>query len=104
VAPALALVMALGFIAGIHVIPLVLLIDTTFPLSGGPAPALWAMAILLGSQTTLLLTPFSNNVTMLARLTGLHPLEIGPKRNWGFSLLVALAGLLYLVLLTLLLL
>jgi hypothetical protein len=41
---------------------------------------------------------------MLARLTGMHPLEIGPKRNWGFSLLVALAGLLYLVLLTLLLL
>ena len=104
VAPALALVMALGFIAGIHVIPLVLLIDTTFPLDGGPAPALWAMAILLGSQATLLLTPFSNNVTMLARLTGLHPLEIGPKRNWGFSLVVALAGLLYLGLLTILLL
>jgi hypothetical protein len=104
VAPALALVMALGFIAGIHVIPLVLLIDTTFPLDGGPAPALWAMAILLGSQATLLLTPFSNNVTMLSRLTGLHPLEIGPKRNWGFSLVVALAGLLYLGLLTILLL
>jgi hypothetical protein len=34
----------------------------------------------------------------------LHPLEIGPKRNWGFSLVMALAGLLYVALLTLLLL
>jgi hypothetical protein len=83
------------------VIPLVLLIDTAFPLSGGPAPALWAVAILLGSQVALLSTPFSNSVTMLARLTSLHPLEIGPKRNWGFSLVMALAGLLYIALLTL---
>ena len=27
-------------------------------------------------------------VTMLSRLTGLHPLEIGPKRNWRFGLAV----------------
>ena len=101
VAPALAFVVALGFVGGIHVIPLVLLIDTAFPLSGGPAPALWAVAILLGSQVALLSTPFSNSVTMLARLTSLHPLEIGPKRNWGFSLVMALAGLLYIALLTL---
>jgi hypothetical protein len=50
------------------------------------------------------LTPFSNNVTMLARLTGLHPLEIGPKRNWQFSLIVGLAATAYLALLTVLLL
>ena len=104
VAPALALVIAFGFVAGIHVIPLVLLIDTAFPLYGGPAPALWAVAILLGAQTTLLSTPFSNNVTMLARLTGLHPLEIGPKRNWKFGLILALATSAYLGLLTFLLL
>jgi hypothetical protein len=104
VAPALALVVALGFVGGIHVIPLVLLINTAFPLSGGLAPALWAVAILLGSQVALLLTPFSNSVTMLARLTRLHPLEVGPKRNWGFSLTMALAATAYLTLLTLLLL
>lgn len=103
VAPALALVVALGWVAGIHVIPLILLINTAFPLSNGPTPALWAFAILLGAQTVLLLTPFSNNVTMLARLTGLHPLEIGPKRNWGFSLVLAVAATAYLGLLTLLL-
>lgn len=102
VAPALALVVGLGWFAGIHVIPLVLLIDAAFPLSGGPAPALTAAAILLGAQGAILLTPFSNATTMLARLTGLHPLEVGLKRNWGFGLLVALAGLLYLGLLTLL--
>ena len=100
VAPALAFVVALGFVGGIHVIPLVLLINTAFPLSGGPAPALWAVAILLGSQVALLLTPFSNSVTMLARLTRLHPLEIGPKRNWRFGLFVALAAAAYLELLT----
>jgi hypothetical protein len=104
VAPALALVVALGFVGGIHVIPLVLLINTAFPLGGGPAPALWAIAILLGSQVALLLTPFSNSVTMLARLTRLHPLEVGPKRNWGFSLVMALAATAYLTLLTFLLL
>ncbi|MDQ4063373.1 MAG: hypothetical protein M3122_05625, partial [Actinomycetota bacterium] len=102
VAPALALVTGLGFIAGIHVVPLVLLINTAFPLDSGPAPALWAMAILLGAQAALLLTPFSNNLTMLARLTGLHPLEIGLKRNWKFGLVMALATAAYLTLLTLL--
>jgi hypothetical protein len=103
VAPVLALVVGLGWLMGIHVIPLILLINIAFPLSNGPAPALWAAAILLGAQGAILLTPFSNATTMLARLTGLHPLEIGPKRNWRFSLFVALAGLLYLGLLTLLL-
>jgi hypothetical protein len=104
VAPALALTVGLGWLAGIHVIPMVLLINTAFPLGGGPAPALWAMAILLGAQVTMLLTPFSNNVTMLARLTELHPVEIGPKRNWKFSLALALAVTTYLTLLTFLLL
>ena len=104
VAPALALIMALGFVAGIHVIPMVLLLNAAFPLDGGPAPALWAAALLLGAQSTLLLTPFSSAVTMLSRLTGLHPLEIGPKRNLGFGLIVGIGALLYLGLLTLLLL
>lgn len=104
VAPALAVVLASGFVAGIHVIPMVLLINTAFPLDGGPAPALWAVAILLGSQSTLLLTPFSSAVTMLSRLSGLHPLEIGPKRNRRFALVLGLAATLYLGLLTLLLL
>ena len=104
VAPALALIMALGFVAGIHVIPMVLLLNTAFPLDGGPAPALWAAALLLGSQSVLLLTPFSTTVTMLSRLTGLHPIEVGPKRNLGFGLIVGFAAILYLGLLTLLLL
>src|SRR5215211_5906279 len=104
VAPALALIMGVGFVAGIHVIPMALLLNTAFPLDGGPAPALWAAALLLGAQSTLLLTPFSSAVTMLSRLTGLHPLEIGPKRNLGFCLIIAVAALLYLGLLTLLLL
>ena len=104
VAPALAVVMAVGFVAGIHVIPMILLINTAFPLDSSPSPALWAAAILLGAQSVLLLTPFSNAVTMLARLTGLHPLEIGPRRNWRFGLAVALAAMLYLIALTLLLL
>jgi hypothetical protein len=104
VAPALMLTIGLGFVVGIHVIPMILLINTAFPLDGGPAPALWAVALLLGGQSALLLTPFSSAVTMLARLTGLHPLEIGPRRNRGFGLAVALAALLYLALLTLLLL
>ncbi|MBA2535319.1 MAG: hypothetical protein H0V21_09925 [Rubrobacter sp.] len=104
VAPALALIMALGFVAGIHVIPMVLLLNAAFPLDGGPAPALWAAALLLGAQSTLLLTPFSSAVTMLSRLTGLHPLEIGPRRNLGFGLIVGAAAMLYLGLLTLLLL
>jgi hypothetical protein len=104
VAPALALIMAVGFVAGIHVIPMVLLLNTAFPLDGGPAPALWAAALLLGSQSVLLLTPFSTTVTMLSRLTGLHPLEVGPRRNLGFGVVVALGAMLYLGVLTLLLL
>ena len=104
VAPALALIMAVGFVVGIHVIPMVLLLNTAFPLDGGPAPALWAAALLLGAQSTLLLTPVSSAVTMLSRLTGLHPLEIGPRRNLGFCLILGLASILYLGLLTLLLL
>jgi hypothetical protein len=103
VAPALMLTIGVGFVIGIHVIPMILLINTAFPLDGGSAPTLWAVALLLGAQSALLLTPFSNAVTMLARLTGLHPLEIGPKRNWGFGLAVTLAALLFLGLLTLLL-
>jgi hypothetical protein len=101
VAPALMLTIGVGFVVGIHVIPMVLLINTAFPLDGGPAPALWAVALLLGAQSALLLTPFSSAVTMLARLTGLHPLEIGPKRNWGFGLAVTLAAMLYVGALTL---
>jgi hypothetical protein len=104
VAPALALIMAVGFISGIHVIPMVLLLNTAFPLDGGSAPALWAAALLLGSQSVLLLTPFSTTVTMLSRLTGMHPLDVGPRRNLGFGLLVALGAMLYLGVLTLLLL
>jgi len=104
VAPALATIMAVGFVAGIHVVPMVLLLDAAFPLDGGPAPVLWAVGILLGSQAALLLTPFSSAVTMLSRLTGLHPLEVGPRRNWPFGLVLALASAAYLGLLTLLLL
>ena len=104
VAPALALIMAIGFVAGIHVIPMVLLLNAAFPLDSGPAPALWAAALLLGAQSTLLLTPFSSAVTMLSRLTGEHPLEIGPRRNLGFGLIVGIGALLYLGLLTWLLL
>jgi len=104
VAPTLALIMGVGFVAGIHVIPMVLLLNAAFPLDGGPAPALWAAALLLGAQSTLLLTPFSSAVTMLSRLTGLHPLEIGPRRNLGFCLIMAIAAMSYLGLLTMLLL
>jgi hypothetical protein len=104
VAPALALIMGVGFVAGIHVIPMVLLLNAAFPLDGGPAPALWAAALLLGAQATLLLTPFSSAVTMLSRLTGLHPLEVGPRRNVGFCLVMAVAAMLYLAMLTFLLL
>jgi hypothetical protein len=103
VAPALMLAISVGFVVGIHVIPMVLLINTAFPLDGGPTPALWAAALLLGAQSALLLTPFSSAVTMLSRLTGMHPLEIGPQSNWGFGLAVTLAALLYLGVLTLLL-
>jgi hypothetical protein len=65
---------------------------------------LWAAALLLGSQSVLLLTPFSTTVTLLSRLTGLHPLEVGPRRNLGFGVVVALGAMLYLGVLTLLLL
>ena len=102
VAPALMITIGVGFLAGIHVIPMILLINTAFPLDSGPTPALWATALLLGAQSALLFTPFSSAVTMLSRLTGLHPLEIGPRRNWRFSLLVTLASFLYVGLLTLL--
>lgn len=104
VAPALAVIMAVGFVCGIHVIPMVLLLNTAFPLDSGPAPALWAIAILLGSQAALLMTPFSSSVTMLSRLSGLHPLVAGPKKNWKFGLVIALGSAVYLVLLTTLLL
>ena len=104
VAPALAIIMGVGFIAGIHVIPMVLLLDAAFPLDGGPAPALWAAALLFGAQCTLLLTPFSSAVTMLSRLTGLHPFEVGPRRNVGFCLVMAVAAMVYLGLLTFLIL
>ena len=104
VAPALALIMGVGFVAGIHVIPMVLLLNAAFPLDGGPAPALWAAALLLGAQSTLLFTPVSSAVTMLSRLTGLHPLEVGPRRNLGFCLIMAIAAVLYLAVLTFLLL
>lgn len=103
VAPALALVVGTGFVMGIHVVPLVLLINTAFPLIESPSPTLWAVAILLGSSCALLLTPFSNSVTMLARLSEMHPLEIGPKRNWRFALALIVASAAYLTLLTLLL-
>jgi hypothetical protein len=102
VAPALMITIGVGFLVGIHVIPMILLINTAFPLDSGPTPGLWATALLLGAQSALLFTPFSSAVTMLSRLTGLHPLEIGPRRNWRFSLLVALAAFLYVGLLTLL--
>jgi hypothetical protein len=104
VAPALFVLMAAGFLAGIHVIPMVLLVDAAFPLDAGPSPVLWAVAILLGAQSTLLLTPFSSAVTMLSRLTGLHPLEAGPRRNWRFGLAVGAAALAYLGVLSALLL
>src|SRR5215211_1644931 len=100
VAPALMITIGVGFVAGIHVIPMLLLIDTAFPLDSGQSPALWAVALLLGAQSALLLTPFSSAVTMLARLTGLHPLDIGPRRNWRFGLAVTCAAMLYLIALT----
>ena len=104
VAPVLATIMVVGFIAGIHVIPMVLLINAAFPLDAGSSPALWAAAILIGSQAALLVTPFSSSVTMLSRLSGLHPVEMGPRRNWRFGLAVAVAGAVYIALLTFLLL
>lgn len=104
VAPALAVAMSFGFIAGVHVIPMVLLVDAAFPLDAAPSPALWAVAILLGAQSAIMITPFSSSVTMISRLTGKHPFEVGPGRNWRFSLVSALCGLAYLGLLSALLL
>ena len=104
VAPALMAAIALGFMVGIHAIPMVLLVDAAFPLAGGPSPALWAVAILLGVQCAVMITPFSSSVTMISRLTGDHPFEVGPSRNWRFCLLSAACGLAYLGLLSALLL
>lgn len=81
VAPALLLSIALGFVFGIHSIPMVFLIDAAFPLSATATPALWAVAILLGNGAGMLVAPFSNTTTMLSRLTTTHPLQIGPARN-----------------------
>ncbi|AHY45754.1 Hypothetical Protein RradSPS_0471 [Rubrobacter radiotolerans] len=100
---ALFFIVALGFLLGIHVLPMVLLIHSAFPLSGGTAPEVWTLAIILGCQVALLMTPFSNSVTMLSRLSGLGPFEIGPAKNWRFALVTTVAALLYLTLLTLLL-
>jgi hypothetical protein len=100
VAPALMVVIGLGFVFGIHALPMVLLVDAAFPLDAGPSPALWAVAILLGTQSAIMLTPFSSSVTMISRLTGRHPLEVGPGRNWRFSLVSAVCGLAYLGLLS----
>ena len=96
VAPALAAAIAGGFIFGVHAIPMVFLIDAAFPLDAGPSPALWAVAILLGAQSAIMLTPFSSSVTMISRLTNRHPFEIGPGRNWRFCLISAICGLTYL--------
>ena len=104
VAPALAAAMAFGFVAGVHVIPMVLLIDAAFPLDAGPSPALWAVAILLGAQSAIMLTPFSSSITMISRLTNRHPFEVGPGRNWRFCLVSAVCGMIYLGALSVLLL
>lgn len=100
VAPALFVTIALGFLGGIHVVPMVLLVHAAFPLDSAPSPALWAISILLGSQSVLLISPFSNTTTMLARLTGMHPFEIGLRSNWRFSLAITAAAILYMGLLT----
>ncbi len=97
VVPALVLAIALGFVFGVHSIPMVLLIDAAFPLSETATPALWAVAVLVGNGAGMLMTPFSNTTTMLSRLTGAHPLEIGPARSWKFALPFAAAGTVYLV-------
>jgi hypothetical protein len=99
VAVALFLAISLGFMFGIHSIPMVLLINAAFPLDQAPAPELWTLAILLGNGTGMLLTPFSSTTAMLSRLTALHPLEVGLGRNWRFGLVFATAGLAYLTLL-----
>lgn len=97
---ALAGVVALGFVVGIHVLPMVLLIHSTFPLDGGSFPALWAVAIIIGCQAALLATPFSNSVTMISRLAGEHPIKTGPQENWRFCAVVAVAGAAYIVIMT----
>lgn len=101
VAPALLLAVALGFVFGIHSIPMVLLIDAAFPLAETATPALWAIAVLLGNGAGMLITPFSSTTTMLSRLTGLHPLRIGPVRNWSFGLVFTAAGIGYLTVMAL---
>ena len=102
VVPALAVAIALGFLVGIHSIPMVLLINAAFPLSESGMPVLWVLAILVGNGAGMLLTPFSNTTAMLSRLTGVHPLEVGPGRNWKFAFLFGAAGMVYLVLVDLL--
>ncbi len=97
---ALAGIVTGGFLLGIHVLPMVLLINSTFPLDGGASPALWAVAIILGSQSALLATPFSNSVTMISRLSGEHPIKSGPKDNWRYSMVIAVSAFLYLGLMT----
>lgn len=99
VAVALFLAISLGFMFGIHSIPMVLLINAAFPLEQAPAPELWALAILLGNGTGMLVTPFSSTTAMLSRLTALHPLRVGLGRNWRFGLVFASAGLVYLTVL-----
>lgn len=102
VVPALILAIALGFVFGIHSIPMVLLVNAAFPLGESAMPVLWALAILVGNGAGMLLTPFSNTTAMLSRLTGVHPLEVGPGRNWKFALLFGASGMGYLVLVDLL--
>ncbi len=97
---ALAGIVTVGFLLGIHVLPMILLIDSTFPLDGGASPALWAVAIILGSQSALLATPFSNSVTMVSRLSGEHPIKSGPKDNWRYSVVIAVSAVFYLCLMT----
>lgn len=100
VTPALLIAVALGFVIGIHSIPMALAIDAVFPLDESATPALWALAILLGSGAGMLLTPFSSTTTMLSRLTGLQPLRAGPSRNWRFGLVFVVAGIGYLTVTT----
>ena len=100
VAPALFVAVWAGFAGGIHVVPMVLLVNAAFPLDSGPAPALWALAVLLACQGAIMVSPFSNSVTMLSRLTGLHPMEIGARRNVRFAIVSSIAGLLYIFILT----
>lgn len=98
---ALAIAISLGFAVGIHVLPMILLIDAAFPLSETSTPALWALALILGSQGALLMTPFSASVMMLTRITGLGSFEVGPKTNARFSVTLGVCAFSYLALMTL---